>query len=156
MNQYRLNQRHLRRGRRARPGFTLVEMIVATVLLAVGVVATLSAIHGAAQTTLLADGAQTAAMLAQRQISQLELQPDQLSGGNQQGNFGDEYPGYSWQQAAEATDYPNLFQVTMTIRWGGANDTHQRDFVTYLSNGQAAPTPNSTGTTGSTTGTGTR
>lgn len=136
-----LNQRLLRRYcPRSTPGFTLIEMIVATVLLAIGVVGTMGAIHTASQTTLLADGAQTAALLAQKQITQLELQPNQLTGGDQQGDFGDEYAGYKWQQNAEATDYPNLFKVTMTITWGGFNDTHKREFVTYLSNGQYAPT----------------
>ena len=125
---------------RSRPGFTLIEMIVATVLLAIGVVGTMGAIHTAAQTTLLADGAQTAALLAQKQITQTELQPSQLSGGDQQGDFGDEYAGYKWQQNTEATDYPNLFKVTLTITWGGLNDAHKREFVTYLSNGQYAPT----------------
>ena len=148
-----LNQRCTRRHLPAsRPGFTLIEMIVATVLLAIGVVGTMGAIHTAAQTTLLADGAQTAALLAQKQITQLELQPDQLSGGDQQGDFGDEYAGYKWQQNTEATDYSNLFKVTMTITWGGFNDTHKREFVAYLTNGQYAPTtqagvPVTTGTT---------
>jgi prepilin-type N-terminal cleavage/methylation domain-containing protein len=136
-----LNQRLLRRySPRSRPGFTLIEMIVATVLLAIGIVGTMGAIHAASQTTLLADGAQTAALLAQKQITQMELQPDQLTGGDQQGDFGDEYAGYKWQQNTEATDYPSLFKVTMTITWGGFNDTHKREFVTYLSNGQYTPT----------------
>ena len=119
-------------------GFTLIEMIVATVLLTIGVVGAMGAIHAAAQTTIIADGAQTAAMLAQKQITQLELQPDQVTGGDQPGECGDEYPGYSYQQNIEATDYPNLFKVTMTISWGSKSDLHKRDFITYLPNGQTA------------------
>ena len=150
----RLCGSHRLSGRRANAGFTLVEMIVATVLLAVGVAATLGAIHAAAQTTMAADGAQTSALLAQKQITQLELQPDQISGGDQQGEFGDEYPGYKWQQSVEATDYSNLFKVTLTVSWGSNNDQHKRDYITYLSNGQQITNPNGV-TPGSTTTTGT-
>ena len=71
--------------RRAQAGFTLVEMIVATTLLAVGVTATLGAIHAAAVTTMAADSAQTSALLAQKQITLLEIQPDQISGGDPAG-----------------------------------------------------------------------
>ena len=141
--------------RRAQSGFTLVEMIVATVLLAVGVVATLGAIHAAAQTTQAADGAQMSALLAQKQLTQLELQPDQLTGGDQQGEFGDEYPGYKWQQSVEATDYANLFKVTLTVSWGSGNDQHKREFITYLNNGQQITNPNGV-TPGSATTTGTQ
>lgn len=141
--------------RRAQAGFTLVEMIVATVLLAVGVVATLGAIHAAATTTLAAEGAQTSALLAQKQITQLELQPDQISGGDQSGDFGDEYPGYTFQQSVEATDYQNLFKVTVTISWGGNNNPHKREYVTYLSNGQLVTNPNGV-TPGSTSTTATQ
>ncbi len=141
--------------RRAQAGFTLVEMIVATVLLAIGVVATLGAIHAAATTTLAAEGAQTSALLAQKQITQLQLQPNQISGGDQSGDFGEEYPGYSFQQSVEATDYQNLFKVTVTISWGGNNNPHKREYVTYLSNGQLVTNPNGV-TPGSTTTTGTQ
>lgn len=148
-------QRQARRTSRrfANPGFTLVEMIVATVLLTVGVVGALGAIHSAAQSTIQADGSQTAAILAQKQITELQLQPDQLTGGDQQGDFGDDYPGYHWQQSLEATDYTNLFKVTVTITWGQTNDQRKRDFVTYLTTGQKLQQQN-VSTTSSNTGSG--
>ena len=124
-------------------------MIVATVLLTVGVVATLGSIHSAAQSTLASDGAQTAAILAEKQISQLQVQPDQLTGGEQQGEF-PEFPGFQWQQNVEATDYSNLFKVTVTISWGQGNDVRKRDFVTYLTTGQNLQQQNVTTTTSST------
>ncbi len=136
-------------------GFTLVEMIVATVLLTLGIVGALGAIHSAAQTTILADGAQTAALLAQKQIAQLQLQPDQLTGGDQSGDFGDDYPGYHWQQSVEATDYTTLFKVTLTVSWGQKNDPRKRDFITYLTTGQKLQQQNVNTTTSTTTSTGT-
>jgi general secretion pathway protein I len=124
-----------KQAKRAR-GFTLVEMIVATVLLAIGVVAALSAFSSATQATTAANQVQTASLLARRHLSETELQADSLTGGDQEGDFGDEFHGYHWRQSVEATDYPNLFKVTVTVQWGAAAQPHERAITTYLRNDQ--------------------
>ncbi len=122
--------------RRSQAGFTLVEMIVATFLLAIGVVSAMVAFSSATRASAFASEVNTAALLAQRQMTQLELQPDNLTGGEQQGDFGEEYPGYRWLQNVETTAYQNLFKVTVVIQWGSSSTPHERVFTTYRSNGQ--------------------
>lgn len=126
-------KRHGARGRRTAPGFTLVEMIVAAILLVIAVVAALAAFSSASQTTTAAENMQTAALLGQKKLTEIELQPDSLSsGGDQQGDFGDLYPSYRWQESVETTDYPSLYRVTLRVLWGAVNAPRQREFVTYL------------------------
>jgi general secretion pathway protein I len=119
---------------RAERGFTLIEMMVATILLAIGVVGALSAFSSATHATAVAEETHTAALLAQQQMTQIELQPDSLTGGDQQGDFGDSYPGFRWQQSIEPTEYQDLFKVTVTIQWGTPNSPHARAFTTYMRN----------------------
>jgi general secretion pathway protein I len=121
---------------RAGRGFTLIEMMVATILLVIGVVATLSAVSSATHATAVAEETHTAALLAQQQMTQIELQPDTLTGGDQQGDFGDSYPGFRWQQSIEPTEYQDLFKVTVTVLWGTPNSPHSRAFTTYMRNPQ--------------------
>lgn len=125
----------MRRGT-AQHGFTLIEMIVATLLLAIGVAGALAAFSSATKAAVTAEGLHTATLLAQRKMSDIEQQASQITGGDQQGDFGDEYPGYHWQETVEATDYQNLFKVTVTVFWGGQVSPNSRAFVTYLSNTQ--------------------
>ena len=118
--------------KRVHRGFTLVEMVVATVLLVGGVVAALSAISIATQATGMSEKLQTAALIAQRRMTEIEIQPDTLASGDQQGAYEEEYPGYRWQQKVETTEYENLFRVTVTVQWGEPASPHSRSLVTYL------------------------
>lgn len=145
----------------SRPGFTLVEMIVATLLLAIGVSAAMLALSTSSQASYRAERVQTAALLAQKQMTEIELQTSQLTGGEQQGNFGEQYPEYKWKENVEATNYPELFKVTLTVQWDlGHTPPRESLFTTYLRNPQNATTHasqvQSVSTAGSTTsGTGT-
>ncbi|HZO87604.1 MAG TPA: prepilin-type N-terminal cleavage/methylation domain-containing protein [Chthonomonadaceae bacterium] len=118
--------------RRSKRGFTLIEMIVATLLLAIGVVGALTAISTATRASGMAEQIQTAALLARRRLTEVELQPEALVGGEQQGNFGAEYPGYLWRQSVETTGYPDLFKVTLTLRWGPVGHPYERVYTTFL------------------------
>src|SRR5579871_1963008 len=121
------------RAHAAQTGFTLVEMIVATLLLAIGVVAALAAISTGIQATYKADRLQTAALLAERKLGQIELEASNLTGGDQQGDFGKLYPEFRWRESVESTSYPDLFQVTVTIQWDLNNPRPQeRQYITYL------------------------
>lgn len=133
-------------------GFTLVEMIVATLLLAIGVTAALGAISASVQLASRAEHLQTAAMLAQEKLAELELQSASLGSGTQKGDFSPQYPDYRWTEEVDPTQYPDLFRVTVHIEWGDPNQAAGRDFVTYLrvqqQNGTSSSTTSSSGLTG--------
>jgi general secretion pathway protein I len=119
------------RRRRSAHGFTLIEMIVATFLLAIGAVAALACISSATRTAGIAREYTQAALLAQQKFAEIEAQPDTLSGGDQTGEFGDEYPGYSWQQTTETTSFSSLVRVTLTIEWQSGARRRSAQFATY-------------------------
>ncbi len=116
----------------SKPGFTVVEMLVATILLGIGIFATVGAISVAVRATGSAEFYQKAALLAQRKIEELEVQPQTLSQGEQNGDFGAEYPGYRWRQRVASSEYPSLYQVTVTIERGTDESPLRREFSTYL------------------------
>jgi type II secretion system protein I len=122
--------------RRQRGGFTLIEMIIASLLLVIGVAGALAAIGASTRAGAYASQIQTAALLAQRQLAEAASQPDSLSGGDQEGSFDDPYSNYHWKQSVEATDYQNLFKVTVTVTWGNSSSPSQREITTYLRSDQ--------------------
>jgi hypothetical protein len=107
-------------------------MIVATVLLAIAIVAALACFNSVMRSTMTADRLHTAALLAQRRLSELELQSASLASGTQQGEFGAEFPGYRWQEVIEPTEFQNLLRVTLTVSWGSEGSPGSRDFVTFI------------------------
>ncbi len=139
-----------------RPGFTLIEMLVATVLLAIGVTASLGAISAATNAESEAHRIQTASMLARQKLADLAVQAlsGQLSANQQQGTFAPAEPDYHWNENSIATPYTNLFEVTVTVTWGSGNDQHQTAVTTYIQNvdqstlnstNQTAPSTSSSG-----------
>lgn len=142
---------HRRNVRRRNSGFTLVEMIVAALLLIIGAVAALNCISNATKTTAMANDLTTASLLGPQKLAELEADPTQLT-SDQSGDFGDNYPGWRWEANIETIDVPDVVKVTVTVLWGRGASERTAEFITYLSN---APSPNtSTGTTTGTTGTG--
>lgn len=118
--------------RRRAAGFTLVEMVVATIVLAVGGVAAMMAISACVRTVGDAESYSRAAMLAEMRLAELEARPDAVSSGEQQGDFGEEYPGYSWIQTVEPTDMPEVVRVTVTVTWPMGFRRGQASFTTML------------------------
>jgi general secretion pathway protein I len=113
-------------------GFTLIEMVVATVLLALGVVGTLACISSATRSTSISSEYTTAALLAQQKISELQAQPEQVQGGEQTGDFGEEYPNFSWQLQVDSGVIASLFRATLIVEWRSGTRARRAQFVTYL------------------------
>lgn len=118
--------------RKRQHGFTLVEMIVATLILAIAIVGAMGAISSSAHATEMGDRVQTAALLAQRKMTELELQASNMTSGEQQGDFGEEFANYRWRAVLDTTEFDKLLKLTLTITWGESGRGGQRDFVTYL------------------------
>jgi Tfp pilus assembly protein PilV len=106
-------------------------MIVATVLLAVGVTAASHAISSAIRMAATAQSRATAAMIAQDKFAEIEADPTQLTTGDQQGDFGNTHPMYSYRQIVEATTQSDLYKVTLIIQWQDGAFQKQAQFVTY-------------------------
>jgi prepilin-type N-terminal cleavage/methylation domain-containing protein len=151
------NRKRMRGGRLA--GFTLVEMIVATFLLAIGISAVLGCIAAATHSTAVATEYTTAAMLAHQRFAELEQQPAMVTAGDTSGSFTDDFSNFSWQQTIETTDVTSLMKVTVVIQWQSGSTPRTAQFVTYEQVGTDSsgnPTINGVGSgTGTTTGTGT-
>jgi general secretion pathway protein I len=118
------------RGTRKR-GFTLIEMIVASILLFLAVTAAVAGISAATKSAGEANEVTVATLLAQKHMAEIEVDTSQLSGGANSGDFSDEYAGYHWDQNVEATDFSNLVKVTLTIYWNSGARQRNAQFVTY-------------------------
>ena len=117
---------------RRRRGFTLVEMVVATVLLALGVVGALACISSATRSTSISSEYTTAAFLAQQKFAELEAQPDQIQGGEQNGDFGEAHPTFSWRQQVESTTIASLMRVTLQVEWRSGALSRSAQFASYI------------------------
>lgn len=120
------------RSARRRRGFTLIEMIVATVLLALGVVAALGCIASATRATSVAGEYTTAALLAQQRFAELQVQPDEVASGQQQGEFGELYPGYTWSQSSEPTGIEGVYRVSLVVEWQTGQALRSARFATCM------------------------
>jgi Tfp pilus assembly protein PilV len=134
---------------RKRGGFSLVEVLIAGMILS-GAVLTLGAISTNALTDVrLNRHYETAAMLADRQLTLIDyLGIDQfVQTGQAQGVFEEYEPGYQWQVATEYRGTDDLYLVSITMRWNEGKRPYSITVQTML---------NGTNTTlGMGTGTGT-
>lgn len=106
--------RFTRRSRRmAERGFTLVEVLIATVLIVVGVAGALAAISAGVRAQSAGEFYNAAALLGQQKMAELELDPD-LAAGTTSGDFMPDHPGYQW--TATVQEAPSgLLQLTPAI-----------------------------------------
>lgn len=116
--------------RRAR-GFTLIEMLVATILLFVGVAAALASLSTSTRSIGIATEHTAAALLAQRKLGEIEAQLAQLNPGENQGDFGADYPGFTWRQNVEPTNITNLYKLDLTIEWQSGAIRRSTQYSTY-------------------------
>jgi len=109
---------------RDRSGFSLLEVMVAMAIIAIAMTAVLGS---QSQSISLASEAKfntTAALLGQAKMAEIEgMDPQDLTSGS--GDFGEEFPGYTWQLSVEdvMVDKPenvsdHLKQVNVIIAWG--------------------------------------
>lgn len=111
-------------------GFTLLEVLIAIAILAIS----LSAIFGSqAQSLSLATEAQFniyAATLAKAKLAEYESGITAIENGD--GNFGDDYPGYTWKVEVQEADLQDILpaladleaplqRLDITVSWENEN-----------------------------------
>jgi type II secretion system protein I len=119
-------------------GFTLIEMMVAVVLLAVGITAMMRAVNSSTMASAQARDQVLAATLAQQVMNELiqnGVENGGVTEGSDSGDFGTEYPGYHYETTVEQSpDVTGLDQITVTVLWpsGGPQERHYDLATLYL------------------------
>ncbi len=100
-------------------GFTLLEVLLATVILAGGLLIVLQAINRSIRGVALSRQYTIASLLAQQKLAELEA--GLLSAGETEGDFGEEYPDYLWEISVMGRGEldVDLEEVTLVVSWAG-------------------------------------
>ncbi len=97
-------------------GFTLVEVLVALVIVAAGATAVLSALNGAASATTYLRDKTFAQWIAANRIAELRLARAQPRDGTDDGEL--EYAGrrWAWRQEIADAEIPGLRRIDVSVR----------------------------------------
>jgi prepilin-type N-terminal cleavage/methylation domain-containing protein len=114
-------------------GFSLIETLVASVILS-GAVLTVGAISTVAvRGTRLNRQYEVAASLLDRQLNMIDYYgiDEFIDLGQMEGGF-EGYPDYQWEVTTEYQDIDSLYLVTITVRWVDGNHPYSMSVDTML------------------------
>jgi Tfp pilus assembly protein PilV len=97
-------------------GFILLEVIMATILMAIGLFAIIEGLSRCiAAARSVQNYATSETLLANKSY---EFHTDRATDTlDQEGNFADDYPGFSWTRTFQQTDTEGLWKQTITVYW---------------------------------------
>lgn len=117
----------------AEPGFTLLEVLVALVILGVALTALLSAEAAGVRLRSQSQELTLATFLAQARMTDVELAgfPEL---GTREGDFGDAYPGYRWELTVSETPFPRVREVRLVVRWPAGTREERLELTNFMVN----------------------
>jgi general secretion pathway protein I len=104
-------------------GFTLLEVMIATAIIAIALVAALGSQSQSVSLASEAKFATTVAFLAQKKMAELEVQdPKDLRSDS--GDFGEDFPGYRWESEVDDATLEgsekisdHVKKIDLTVYW---------------------------------------
>jgi general secretion pathway protein I len=110
----------------SRAGFTLLEVLVAVAILAIAMVAILKANVQNLDALTTSRETTTASLLAAGKLAEIEA-AGVANWGESQGDFGEDYPDYSWQMETSSTEVEGLERIAVIVqRRGGVTGREVR------------------------------
>ena len=107
------------------PGFTLLEVMIAVAIISIALMAVLGSQSQGLSLAGESRFNRTAALLAQGKMAEIEAVKDQRDLNSDSGDFGDEFPGYTWQLSVNDVLFEGveklsdrLKQIDLEVSWG--------------------------------------
>ncbi|HJN16213.1 MAG TPA: type II secretion system protein [Armatimonadota bacterium] len=104
---------------RRRGGFTLLEVIVSLAIMGVGIVAVIEAYGAAMRLSLQDEFLTTATFLASGKMEEV-IKETYITAGQDEGDFGEEFPDFTWSVEIADSEIEGLELVTVTVYWSVA------------------------------------
>jgi general secretion pathway protein I len=132
---------------RPRGGFTLIEVLVALTIVAVGMAAVMSALTSSASTVSYLRDKTFAQWVALNKIALIRTSGQQPAKGNTNGDidFGDRK--WHWRQEVVATDVPGIVRMDVRVRAGETKGDEETGWLTTVSGIYGAAVARSDGVT---------
>jgi Tfp pilus assembly protein PilV len=128
-------------------GITLVEVLLASVVVGAGVAVILESISTAIRADIYADNKVKAARLLDMQLGRIEGGVLPLDAAN--GDFSEDgEPDFSYTVAVDQAEQANLEQITIDVTWLEHGDQHQLEAVRLYYNDPNAANANGLGSSG--------
>jgi len=107
------------------PGFTLLEVMIAVAIIAIALMAVLGSQSQGLSLAGESRFNRTATLLAQEKMAEVEAVKTQGDLNSDSGDFGDEFPGYTWQLSVHDVLFEGaerlsdrLKQIDLEVLWG--------------------------------------
>jgi len=119
--------------RKRQSGFTLVEVLVATAVLAIALLAALTAFSMAARVAGVSTCDTVVTFLAQQKLAEVRLSEwGRPTPGTTTGSFAPAYSDYSWELTVHRSDPNHLSRVDLVIYAPGAGEARAYRFTTAV------------------------
>ncbi len=105
-------------GLRSHSGFTLIEVLVAVAILAIAMVAILKANVQNLDALTKSRETTTASLLAASKLAEIEA-AGVANWGESQGDFGEDYPEFTWQVETTSTEVEGLERIAVIVQRSG-------------------------------------
>ncbi|MCD6570762.1 MAG: prepilin-type N-terminal cleavage/methylation domain-containing protein [Deltaproteobacteria bacterium] len=116
-----------------RKGFTLLEVLIAITILSITFVWLLKAENQGIDMALRSKFITTSTLLAGQRIAQLTAGTQPIIPGEDKGDFGDDFEGYTYNEVTEQTPIAGYLKYTITVLWKDGKNGFETEFITFLS-----------------------
>ena len=123
-----------RKHRSPRSGLTLIEVMLAVVILGISLVILVSTAAKCLSIAKKARNYETARELLARLELEEPIKKDKIEDANGSGSFDSEYSAYSWDREVEfvGLEEDGLWKITSTVKWSESTGQNSEQLVTYI------------------------
>jgi general secretion pathway protein I len=114
-------------------GFTLLEVLISLSIIAIVLITCLRAQNQSIRLYHLSRDMTVATILARQKMGEIELAgfPEL---GEEEGDFEDTFPGFTWRQRVSETPFEEARRIDLSITWKEGTGERSVDVIAYITN----------------------